>query len=57
MTPRSQLNSIRTTLVKKTINKCWGVCGQREPLGTLTGLDTSLATVEFSVEIPQKEKW
>jgi len=40
---------VRMAKIKKTINKCWRGCGEKE-------MQTGAATVEDSMEVPQKIK-
>ena len=40
---------------KSTSNKCWRGCGEKgPPLTLLVGMQTSIATMDNSVEIPLK---
>ena len=55
-TMRYHLMLVRMAAIKKsTNNKCWRDCGKKgHPLTLLVGMQTSTATMENSVEIPQK---
>ena len=41
---------------KSTNNKCWRGCGERESFALLVGMQIGIATVENSMEFPQKIK-
>ena len=48
---------VRMTKIKNTRNnKCWWTCGEKGTLILLVGMQTGAATVESSMEVPQKVK-
>ena len=53
---RYYLMPVRMAAIKKsTNNKCWRECGKKgNPLTPLVRMQTSIATMENSVEIPLK---
>ena len=56
-TMRYYFTLVRMAIVNKSMNKCWRGCGDK---GTLVycipGMQTGAATVENSIEFPQKTK-
>ena len=40
--------------IKNTRYKCWQGCGERGPHALLVGMQIGAATMEKSVEVPQK---
>ena len=56
-TMRYQLTPVRMATINKSgKNKCWQGCGEREPFYLLVGMKAGVATLEKSMEIPQKVK-
>ena len=54
---RYHLTFVRMTIIKKTTdNKCWQGCGEKRILYTVAGNVNDVATVENSLEVPQKTK-
>ena len=51
------LISVRMATIKKLRNKCWRALEKREPCALLVGMQTGAATVENSIEVPQKSKY
>ena len=52
-TVRYQFIPLRITIIKKSTNdKCWRRCGKKGTLLTLVGMQSGMATMEKSVEIP-----
>ena len=51
------LTPVRMTIINKsTNNKCWQGWRKGNPFALLVGMQTGAATVEISIEIPQKIK-
>ena len=46
---RYHFTPARMAIINKSINKCWSGCGEK-------GMQTSAATAENSMEVPQKIK-
>ena len=54
-TMKYQLTPLRMAIIKKTRNsKCWQ--GEKNPCALLVGLEIGAATMENSMEVPQKIK-
>ena len=52
-TMRYHLTFVKMTIIKKSTNdKCWRRCGKKGTLLTLVGMQSGMATMEKSVEIP-----
>ena len=57
-TMRCHLTPIRMAVINKSINKCWGGCGEEKALSIAlwVRMQTGAVTVGSYVEIPQKIK-
>ena len=56
-TMRYYLTLVRMAVINKSTNKCWWGCGERRnPFVLLVGMQTGAATMESSMETPQKLK-
>ena len=55
-TMKYHLRPVRMGVINKSTNKCWRGCGERGTFALLVGMQTVAATVESSMEIPQKVK-
>ena len=54
---RYHLIAIRMAIIRQLMNnRCWRGCGEEgNPLTLLRGMETGAATVENSMEVPQKK--
>ena len=55
-TMRYPLIPIGMAIISKSTNKCWQILKKENPRALLMGLQNGAATMENSVEIPQKIK-
>ena len=55
-TMRYHLTPVRMTIINKSTNKCYEDVDKGEPFALLVGMQIAAATVESSMEIPQKIK-
>ena len=56
-TMRYQLKLVRMAIItKSTTEKCWPGCREKGTLAKLVGMQIGAATVENSIEFPQKTK-
>ena len=53
-TMRYHFTLIRMAIIYKSTNKCWQGCGENGTLVHRVGMQTVAATVENSMEVPQK---
>ena len=54
---RYHLTPVRMAIVSKSTNKCWRRCREKgKPSALLMEMQTDAATVENSMEFPQKTK-
>ena len=52
---RYHFTCLRLAFIKKnTNNKCWHGCGEKRPSYTVAGSEIGAATMEYSMEVPQK---
>ena len=55
-TIRYHLTPVRMANINKSANKCWRGCKEKGIVVVLVGMQTGEATVENSMEFPQKTK-
>ena len=56
-TMRYHFTPVRMVIINESTNKCWWGCGENGTLSVLlVGMQTGVATVEKSMEFPQKTK-
>ena len=55
-TVRYHLTPVRMAIINKSTNKFWKGWGEKRTLALLVGMQTGAATVENSMEFPQKTK-
>ena len=56
-TMRYHFTPVRMAIINKSTNECWNrMWGKGNPSALLVGLQTGVATVENSMEFPQKTK-